>query len=130
MNDFNDELLELNQEIVAVLKGLSEFKPKFYHVFSKGKLGTYSVSLVELRQQLNDVDQRIRPHTKIPGDYKSIQMVSGQLSVTFSLRNAVLTTLDEAQKMLNAHEAHAGFKLSTNIALLAIVVSILGLAFA
>ena len=126
MNEFNDELMGLNEQIVAVLKELSQFKPRFYHVFAKGKLGEYTTMLVEFREQLNDVDQRIRPHTRMPGDYNSIQMVSGKLSVTFSIRNVVLTTLDETQKMLNSHEAQAGFKLSTNIALFAIVVSVLG----
>ena len=128
MNDFNDELMGLNEQLVAILKELSQFKPRFYHAFAKGKLGEYTAKLVEYREQLNEVDQRLRPHTRVPGDYNSIQMVSGKLSVTFSIRNVVLTTLDEAQKMLNSHEAQAGFKLSTNIALIAVVVSVLGLA--
>lgn len=128
MNDFNDELMELNEQLVAILKELSQFKPRFYHAFAKGKLGKYTTKLVEYREQLNEVDQRIRPHTKVPGDYNSIQMMSGKLSVTFSIRNVVLTTLDEVQKMLNSHESQAGFKLSTNIALIAVVVSVLGLA--
>lgn len=128
MNELNEELMGLNEEIVAILKELSQFKPSFYHAFAKGRLGDYTAALVELREQLSEVDQRLRPHTRIPGDYNSIQMVSGKLSVTFSIRNVVLTTLDEAQKMLNSHESQAGFKLSTNIALLAIVVSVLGVA--
>jgi hypothetical protein len=44
------------------------------------------------------------------------------------IRNVVLTTLDKAQKMLNSHEGQAGFKLSINIALFAIVVSLLVVA--
>lgn len=128
MNEFNDELMRLNEQVVAILKELSQFKPSFYHVFAKGKLGEYTIKLIELREQLSEVDQRIRPHTRVPGDYNSVQMVSGKLSVTFSIRNVVLTTLDEAQKMLNSHEAQASFKLSTNIALVAIVVSVLGMA--
>ena len=127
MNEFNDELMELNEQVVSILKELSQFKPRFYHAFAKGKLGEYTVRLVEFRERLNAVDQRIRPHTKIPGDYNSIQMVSGKLSVTFSIRNVALTTLGEAQKMLSSHEALAGFKLSTNIAFLAISVSVIGL---
>ncbi|RBO81862.1 hypothetical protein [Marinomonas aquiplantarum] len=128
MNEFNDELMGLNEQVMAILKELSQFKPRFYHAFVKGKLGEFAISLVGFREQLNDIDQRIRPHTRIPGDYNSIQMVSGKLSVTFSIRNVVLTTLDEAQKMLSSHEAQAGFKLSTNIALLAIIISVLGVA--
>jgi hypothetical protein len=124
MNELNDELMGLNEDVSVVLKGLSQFKPRFYHVFSKGKLWEYTTKLIEFREKLNNLDQRIRPHTEIPSDINSIQMVSGKLSVTFSIRNVVLTTLDEAQKMLSSHEAQAGFKLSTNIALFAIVVSV------
>lgn len=128
MNDFNNELMELNEQVIEILRELSQFKPRSYHVFAKGKLGKYTAKLVDFRERLNDLDQRIRPYTKIPGDYNSIQMVSGKLSVTFSIRNVVLTTLDEAQKMLNSHEAQAGFMLSTNIALFAVAVSVIGVA--
>ena len=89
MNELNDELMELNEQVVAILKELSQFKPRFYHVFAKGKLGEYAVRLVGFREKLNDIDQRVRPHIRIPGDYNSIQMVSGKLSVIFSIRNVV-----------------------------------------
>jgi hypothetical protein len=45
-------------------------------------------------------------------------MVSGKLSVTFSIRNLTLTSLDEAQKMLSSYEGQAGLKLSTTLSLM------------
>lgn len=126
MNELNEELMEMNEEITSELSELAQFTPRYYHSITKGQLKGFSTSLVGFRERLNDIDQRIRPHTRVPRDINSIQMVSGKLSVTFAIRNVALTTLDEAQKLLNSHESQAGFKLSINLALIAIVVSVVG----
>ncbi|GLX80227.1 hypothetical protein tinsulaeT_35670 [Thalassotalea insulae] len=127
MNEINRKLLELNNKIVETLNELAEFTPRFYHVFKNGKLKGYSSQLTNFRKALTEIDHSLEPHTKIPGDITSVKMVSGQLSVTFSIRNLTLTSLDEAQKMLSSYEGQAGFKLSTTLSLIAIVISTISL---
>ena len=127
MNEINQNLLELNSRIVATLNELSVFTPRFYHVFKNGKFKGFNSKLSSYRKELIEIDQSLEPHTRIPGDINSVRMVSGKLSVTFSVRNLTLTSLDEAQKMLSSYEGQAGFKLSTTLSLIAIVISTISL---
>lgn len=125
MNQFNEDLMQLNEDIVQTLGKLAKFKPRFYHSFAKGKSSEFNASLIGYRERLNVIDKNLRRHaTSIPDDAGSVKTGSAKLSITFSIRNLTLASLGEAQKLLNDHEAQAGFKLSTNLALLAIVISI------
>lgn len=126
MNEITADILILNKKIVETLTAISQFKPRFYHAIYKTKLYEFETVLSTYRSSLAALDDRISSNIKIPGDYNSIQMVAGKLSIVFSTRNIALTALDEAQKLLSAHDSQAGFKLSTLMSLAAIVVSVVG----
>jgi hypothetical protein len=127
VNEIKDELMSLNGKIITVLSELAEFTPRFYHAVKNDKLKGYASKLTTFRLELNELDKRLEPHTRIPGDINSVTMTSGKLTIVFSVRNLTLTSLDEAQKILSSYEALAGFKLSTSLSLLAIVISAISL---
>jgi hypothetical protein len=128
MNEITADLLALNKKIVETLTAISQFKPRFYHAIAtyKTELYEFETILSSYRSSLAALDDRISSHIRIPGDYNSIQMHAGKLSIVFSTRNIALTTLDEAQKLLSAHNSQASFKLSTLVSLAAIVISVVG----
>ncbi len=123
MNNLNKKAMKLNEECFAALNDISEFKPQAYHVFLSKNIQGYELRLRTLRKQLSELDKEIEPHTKMPGDYNSIQMCSGKLSVCFNARNIALTTLTEAQRLLSSHEGSVQFKATTIIALIAVLIS-------
>lgn len=126
MNTITADILKLNKKIVETLTEISQFKPHFYHAIYKTELYEFETVLNSYRSSLAELDDQISLHIKIPDDYNSIQMHAGKLSIVFSTRNIALTTLDEAQKLLSAHDSQAGFKLSTLVSLAAIVISVVG----
>lgn len=129
MNDINQELLDLNSEIIDLINQLAVFKPRFYHSLNSGKLNIFLKAINTFRLKLIDLDKRIKPHTRIPENYNSIQMVSGKLAITFSIRNQTLISLNEAQKYLNSHDDKSNFKLTIIIAFAAILLSAISVAF-
>jgi hypothetical protein len=126
MNEITVDILTLNKEIVETLNSISQFKPRSYHAFFKNRITTFENTLNSYRSSLASLDERITPHAKIPGDFNSIQMCAGKLSIVFATRNIALTSLDEAQKLLSGHDSQAAFKLSTLISLIAIIISVVG----
>ncbi|EIE5874804.1 hypothetical protein LDV99_001631 [Vibrio parahaemolyticus] len=125
MNEINKTAMELNEECFSVLNEISDFKPQFYHILARRKLREFESQLRGLREKLSDLDKDIAPHTNVPGDYNSIQMAAGKLSVCFNARNVALTTLTEAQRLLSSHEGNAQFKATTMIALIAVIISMI-----
>ncbi|EQA7837588.1 hypothetical protein ACX843_003569, partial [Vibrio cholerae] len=124
VNEINKRAMELNEECFSVLSEISEFKPQFYHLFNTQKFSDFELKLRGLREKLSELDKDIAPHTNVPGDYNSIQMGAGKLSVCFNARNVALTTLTEAQRLLSSHEGSAQFKATTIIALIAVLISL------
>ncbi|MBF4270317.1 hypothetical protein EAY71_25995 [Vibrio anguillarum] len=125
MNEINKKAMELNEECFSVLNEISDFKPQFYHLVASQNLSEFESKLRGLREKLSELDKNIAPHTNVPGDYNSIQMGAGKLSVCFNARNVALTTLTEAQRLLSSHEGSAQFKATTMIALIAVIISMI-----
>jgi len=125
MNDLNQRLLELNDKIVNVFTDISNVKPRAWHILFDSKYRKIENSLFSFRKELHEIDRDIEPQTIIPNDYNSIQMVTGKLSILFSTRNMVLTSLSEAQKILTNNQSQVTFKFTTIISLVAIAVSII-----
>lgn len=128
MNDINQKILELNEEIVNSFTTISNIKPRSWHMFNNAQYKTLENLLLSYRVKLHEIDKEIEPHTIIPGDYNSIQMVSGKLSIVFATRNMAFTSLGEAQKLLTNAQSQVSFKFTTSVSLLAIVVSVISAA--
>ncbi len=128
MNDLNQKLLELNEDIVNSFTTISNIKPHSWHMFLDSEYKTLEKLLLTFRIKLDEIDREIEPHTIIPGDYNSIQMVSGKLSIVFATRNMAFTSLGEAQKLLTNAQSQVSFKFTTLVSLLAIVVSVVSAA--
>ena len=127
MDELAKKMMSLNGNIVETLSELSAFKPKFFHALFRGEITKYSETLSKYRTQLVELESALQSQTRVPSNYNEVQIVSGQMSIVFSVRNMTLTSLDEAQKMLSSHESISGFKLSTFLALFAILVSLLSI---
>mgnify|MGYP001824231893 CR=1 FL=1 len=128
MNDLNQKLLELNEEIVNTFSSISDIKPRAWHVFLNSDHQKLEDILLSYRRRIDEIDREIEPHTIIPQDFNGIQMASGKLTMLFSTRNMALTSLGEAQKILSNSQSLASFEFTTTISLLAIVISIIGVA--
>lgn len=128
MNDLNQKLLELNEEIVDSFTTISNIKPRSWHMFFNSQYKTLESLLLSFRKKLDEIDREIEPHTIIPGDYNSIQMVSGKLSIVFATRNMAFTSLGEAQKLLTNAQSQVSFRFTTLVSLLAIVISVVSAA--
>lgn len=128
MNDVHQKLQELNEEIVQTFSTISGISPKPWHVFIGKQFNNLENQLLLYRLRLDELDHEIEPHAIIPNDYNGIQMVSGKLSILYATRNMALTSLGEAQKLLTNAQSQASFKFTVLVSLLAIVISVVGLA--
>ena len=110
------------------LDEISNIKPRPWHVINNSQYKAHEGMLRLYRDWHNQIDRMIEPHTIVPGDINGTIMASGKLSMLFSTRNMALYSIDEAQKLLTNAYSLASFQFTTTISLLAIAISVVGVA--
>jgi hypothetical protein len=97
-------------------------------IFKKSKLKEIEDELTVLSQSMMEVEDAFDENIQIPGAFNGAVMRAAQLSILFSLRSSTRDAIREAKAKAAQIYNDINFYRSLAIALLALVVSIIGIA--
>jgi hypothetical protein len=96
--------------------------------FNQSKLKEIDSSLTKLALDMLELEDAFDENIKIPGDINTAIMRSAQLSILFSIRSTTNEAIGSAKSSISQIYNNLNFYRSLLIALVALVVSVIGVA--
>ncbi|PKH86994.1 hypothetical protein [Colwellia sp. Bg11-28] len=121
---------EINSDIIDVMGSVMTIKPNILKAIRCTKLKSYNDERLRIRNLLNKIDTKLHGFIKIYDGSNAMDLLANQLTVIFSVRNAVFVSLSEVDKIVSDIENKSVFQFNTAIALLAIVIASVSLSVA
>ncbi|HAS8371842.1 TPA: hypothetical protein I7742_22650, partial [Vibrio vulnificus] len=114
-------------EILNATEALSKDKYGLVEIFTNKKLIEAKAQLSIFYSWLREFDAAYSGDFMLHGTIHELTMLNGNLSIVERARNMFVSSLDSYEKAIANIESSTNFKLTTSIALLALLVAVLGL---
>ncbi|AIL70748.1 hypothetical protein VV93_v1c16600 [Vibrio vulnificus] len=113
--------------ILNATEALSKDKYGLVEIFTNKKLIEAKAQLPIFYSWLREFDAAYSGDFMLHGTIHELTMLNGNLSIVERARNMFVSSLDSYEKAIANIESSTNFKLTTSIALLALLVAVLGL---
>jgi hypothetical protein len=127
MHEIKDHYLALREEVVVNSCEMSGRSVGFFNSFKHSYFQKHRAYLSAHYQRLNDIDTEFNRHFRMPGTVPDLNMLTMQLEVVSRARNLATDSLSAYETQVSNGEGGVNFRISTAIALFALVVSIVGI---
>ncbi|HCE4574290.1 hypothetical protein P3719_23295 [Vibrio parahaemolyticus] len=114
-------------EILNATESLSKDKYGIFEIFTNKKLNDAKEQLSIYYSWLREFDATYSGEFMLHGTIPDITMLNGNLSIVERSRSMFVSSLNSYEKALANIESSTNFKLTTSIALIALLVAVLGL---
>lgn len=128
LEDIKNSYIERSQEIFDATEKLSTDSYGFIEVFTQKKLKLGKADLKDYYIWLKEYDEAYTKNLTLNGTIGDLNMKNAKLNIIERSRAVFLSSLNGYERELSNIEASTNFKLSTGIAITAIVISIAGIA--
>ncbi|MEZ9233830.1 hypothetical protein AB4259_22520 [Vibrio amylolyticus] len=119
-----------SKDILDATEMLSKQSYGFKEIFSNEQLKKAKVKLPEYYSWLREYDDAYTSLLNMEGALPDLNMRNAKVSIMERARNVYVLSLQGYEKELANIESSTNFKLSTGIALIAVLVSLVGVAVA
>lgn len=119
-----------SNQIIEATKVLSKDSYGIKDIFIKSKLLKAKQELEKYYGWLNEYDEAYTENLILGGAIPDLNMRNAKLSVVEKARGLFVSSLSSYEKELSNIEASINFKISTTIAFLAFLISVIGVAVA
>lgn len=127
-----DEVIEgyvsISNDAVSLNKEIDEAEFGFNNIFCRGELKSFKAQIPPLLARLQENDANYSGKFKSTGAINDLNMLNAQLAVVDKARNMAMSSLANTESCYKDTESSLNFRLTTVIAITAIVISIAGLA--
>jgi len=127
-----DNLIEgytsISNDAVALNKTIDETEFSFVSIFCRKELKSLKQQIPALLSRLQELDKEYSAKFKTSRAINDLNMLNAQLAIVDKARNMAMSSLSNAEKAYKGTESSLNFRLTTVIAITAIVISIVGLA--
>ncbi len=130
LEEAKNSYIESSRTIFDATERLSSESYGIAEIFSKTKLKQGKAKLKGYYAWLKEYDEAYTENLTLGGTIGDLNMKNAKLSVVERSRSVFLSSLNGYEKELSNIEASTNFKLSTGIAIVAIVISMFGVAIA
>jgi len=116
----SNQIIEANEKMALDNYG-------FIEMFTQSKLKGYKNRLREFYEWLRESDEAYAQNMRIPISINEILMVNGQLGIVQNARDLFVSSLNSYEKEVSNIEGNINFRLTTFIAILAIIISVVAI---
>ena len=129
LEEVKKNYLDKSQEIYKSTKELAKDSYGMREILTNKKQRKAKEKLEIYYSWLNDIDSEYSKQFEIMGSVAEMQMRNGHLSVAERARNIFISSLSGYENAIANIEASTNFKITTILAMFAILVSIFGAIF-
>lgn len=128
LDEAKNGYLSRSLDILNATESLSKDKYGIFENFTNNKLNDAKKQLSLYYSWLREFDAAYSGEFMFHGTIPDITMLNGNLSIVERSRSMFVSSLNSYEKALANIESSTNFKLTTSIALLALLVAVLGVA--
>ncbi|MGX5915104.1 hypothetical protein ACR0ST_10265 [Aliidiomarina sp. Khilg15.8] len=130
LEEAKNSYIKRSREIFDETERLSSESYGIAEIFTKSKLMQGKAKLKDYYACLKECDEAYAQFFTLGGAIGDLNMKNAKLAVVERSRSVFLSSLNGYERELSNIEASTNFKLSTGIAIVAVVISMFGLAIA
>lgn len=127
LDEVKDSYIAGSQKIVDASEELANDSFGFIEIFSKKKLKIHQGKVSKFYGWLREYDAKFSGRLSTQGGISTMQMRQAQVAIVSEARSLFVSSLSAFERELSDKEQTVNFRLSTTIALVAIVVSVVGI---
>ena len=126
MEELKNKFIEISSEVLTDNGGLASSSLTFREIFNQETLNSHKTKLHAYFETLSDLDEEYAKHLSTSGTINDLLMKNAKVQILSLSRTMLVGAIKNYESSLSEFEGQVKFRLNTTIAVVAIVVSVIG----